>query len=233
MTMKNKFIWILTAISFIITAAAMNFLPEEVPMHFDFSGNVDRYGSRYEMLLFPGLLAAMALFWSILLAWCEKKRKNADEKTAAEAQNNIKILRISAAVIMIMEFVLQCSALITAFRHLEQPVQVMPAGFSSLVCAAVGIAMAAMGNLMPKSKRNGLFGIRTSWSMENDQTWLASNRFGGAVFFAAGAAVTVLSLILRGMTVVYVMSVIISLAAAVSIAYSHYAYKKYKDQQGA
>lgn len=231
--MKNKFIWILTALSFIITAAAVNFLPEEVPMHFDLSGNVDRYGSRYEMFIFPVLLAVMALFWSILLAWCEKKRKNADEKTAAEAQNNIKILRISAAVIMIMEFVLQCAALVTAFRHLEQPVQVMPAGFSSAVCAAVGAAVAVMGDLMPKAKRNGLFGIRTSWSMENDKTWLASNRFGGAVFFAAGAAVTVLSLILRGMAVVYVMTVIISLAAAVSIVYSYCAYKKYKDQQGA
>lgn len=231
--MKNRFIWILTVLSFIVTAAAMNFLPEDVPMHFDLLGNVDRYGSRYEMFLFPAILAAMALFWSILIAWCEKKRKNADEKTAAEAQNNIKILHISAAVIMMMEFVLQCAALVTAFKALEQPVQVMPAEFSSWVCAAVGAAMAVMGNLMPKSKRNGLFGIRTSWSMESDNTWLASNRFGGAVFFAAGVAVTVLSLILRGMAVVYVMTGIIILAAAVSIAYSYCAYKKYKDQQGA
>lgn len=232
MKMKNKFIWILTVLSFIVTAAAINFLPKEVPMHFDFSGNVDRYGSRYEMFIFPGLMAAMALFWSILLAWCEKKHKNADGKTAAEAQNNIKILRISAAVIMIMEFVLQCGALVNAFRHLEQPVQVMPAEFGSVVCAAVGIAMAVMGNLMPKSKRNGFFGIRTSWSMENDRTWLASNRFGGAVFFAVGAAVTVLSLILRGITIICVMMGMVILGTVVSIAYSHYAYKKYKDQQG-
>ena len=42
--MKNAVIWIITALSMIITAAVIDSVPDKIPMHYDFYGNVDRYG---------------------------------------------------------------------------------------------------------------------------------------------------------------------------------------------
>ena len=47
----KKTMWIISFISLIGTAFSMQFLPDKVPMHFDISGNVDRWGSKYEMVI--------------------------------------------------------------------------------------------------------------------------------------------------------------------------------------
>lgn len=40
-------------------------LPNEVPAHFDGSGNVDRWGSKMELLILPGIAIAMHFFLMI------------------------------------------------------------------------------------------------------------------------------------------------------------------------
>ena len=37
----------------ILTLAALPHLPEEIPAHYGFSGQVDRWGNKYEALIFP------------------------------------------------------------------------------------------------------------------------------------------------------------------------------------
>ena len=52
-----------------------------------------------------------------------------------------------------------------------------------------------MGNLMPKTKRNGAFGLRTKWSMADDVCWQKSQRLGGYSMMITGAlGIAVISL---------------------------------------
>lgn len=41
-------------------------LPEEIPAHFGFSGEVDRWGSRFELFLLPGIAAVMWIGLTVL-----------------------------------------------------------------------------------------------------------------------------------------------------------------------
>ena len=57
----KKAIWIASILPLIITAFLLRFLPDSVPMHYDLSGQIDRWGSKNENLIFPLFIFAMAL----------------------------------------------------------------------------------------------------------------------------------------------------------------------------
>ena len=45
----RKALWILTALPIIATAFVLQFMPDRIPAHYDFSGEIDRWGSKYEL----------------------------------------------------------------------------------------------------------------------------------------------------------------------------------------
>ncbi len=73
----KKIMWFISFISLLGTAAVMGFLPDSVPMHYDFSGNIDRWGSKYEEFLFPAVIILMSLFWTVFIRHFEKKAEKA------------------------------------------------------------------------------------------------------------------------------------------------------------
>lgn len=69
---KTKAEWLMDMIGYIALAIMlivlfMNWreLPNEVPAHFDGSGNVDRWGSKWELLILPGIGIVMHFFLMI------------------------------------------------------------------------------------------------------------------------------------------------------------------------
>jgi uncharacterized membrane protein len=89
----KKAMWIISCISVVGTAFMLPFMPESVPMHYDTAGNVDRWGSKYENFIFPIIIIAMSLFWTLLIFAFEKKAgKTSDEKERASALSNAKFL---------------------------------------------------------------------------------------------------------------------------------------------
>ena len=219
----------MAALSVIITAAVIKALPDQIPMHYDFQGNVDRFGSKYELFIYPGLMVIMVIMWMLMLRYFRKKAESEDEKAAAEAKMNVKVIYISSIIMMLMELGFQISAIVTALKFAENPVQVMPREFSSWIFAILGTAMMVMGNFMPKTKRNAIFGLRTVWSVKNDKVWLESNRFAGVSFFICGLFMTASAFLLEGMNVANASIIILLVVTVSSVIYSYIAYKKYSD----
>ena len=213
----------------IITAAVINAVPDRIPMHYDFQGNVDRYGSKYELFIYPCLMLVMAVMWMLLLRYFRKKIDSEDEKAAAEAKTNIKVIYISSVVMMLMQLGFQIGSIVTAVKSVENPANPMPDSIISWIIAVLGITMMVVGNLMPKTKRNGYFGLRTVWSVKNDKIWFESNRFAGVSFFICGAFMTAAALMLDGMIVVNSTMPILIAVTIASVIYSYIMYKKYKD----
>ncbi len=226
--MKNKITWIIAALSLIITAVAINFMPEKIPVHYNFAGEVDRYGSRFEMLVFPGITLLFAIFWMVLIRVFDNKLKNgADEKEIAEIKANSKVIYISAVATMVFFLITQLVFIYNVFKNGSSSHENGPFDFMTIEMAFLGILMIIMGNVMPKSKRNGLFGLRTPWSMANDRTWLACNRFGGVLACVAGFMILLVALLLDGMMIIWITLGIIVVMSIVVIVYSYVAYKKW------
>ena len=51
----------LVAISVVGTAVLIVFMPDTVPAHYNFAGEIDRWGSKYENFAFPAIAVLLSL----------------------------------------------------------------------------------------------------------------------------------------------------------------------------
>ncbi|MCI9078047.1 MAG: DUF1648 domain-containing protein [Lachnospiraceae bacterium] len=227
-TKKIKLLWIITFVPLIITAAVIPFMRDKVPMHYDFNGNIDRWGSKYENFIFPVIIIILSLLWQCTINHFKKKQsQDLPDKAKKEAAVNEKVLYITATAMTAMFCIIQCAILFSSCKVSGNSVKLTPV-FYKITNISSGIFIMIIANFIPLAKRNSVLGLRTAWSMENDQTWLASNRFCGKLLFIAGIAIIIETLFIEGLTSVLVMTGIIIAASIICVIYSYYSYKKYK-----
>lgn len=231
-TRKNKktsFLWIVTLLPLIITAAVIPFMQDSVPMHYGFNGSIDRWGSKYENFIFPSIIIFFSLFWHCIILYYRKKQSgDLPDKTKKEAASNEKIIYITATAMAAMFGIMQCFFLFIEYKISKSNFNVLAIDFYKTPNILLGIFIIIIANFIPAAKRNSLLGLRTVWSMENDQTWLDSNRFCGKLMVIAGIVIIIESLFIEGITSVIVMTGIIIAASIICVIYSYYSYKKYK-----
>ena len=83
---------------------------------------------------------------------------------------------------------------------------------------------------MTKAKRNAVVGLRTVWSMHNDDTWRKSNRFGAICIIVTGLLTIITSIYTSGMTGTIFMLIYLLLATVVAVIYSKKVYDKEIDK---
>ena len=194
----KKIMWALSCVSLIGTVIALRFLPEKVPMHYDLAGNIDRWGSKYETLLFPVILLLLSLFWTLLTGYYEKKASaTADEKESAAAHSNVKVLGIGAVSTTALLIVIQGVLLFGAFKAAASGAAVQAVKIGNITAVLMGIMMIVLGNFMTKTRANRAVGVRVSWSLYNDTTWRKSNRFGAFALMIAGVLTILLAVLLQ------------------------------------
>lgn len=222
----KKTMWFLSLIPLIITAVALQFLPDSVPMHYNMAGQIDRWGSKYENLIFPVLILAFTLFWHLLIHLYEKKAKNAaSDKERAEAAANTKVIQVTAIGMALMFGAMQCFFLGTDYCTTAAGDTHAPVDISRLCCILSGILLIVISNFMPKTKKNRLLGIRTKWSMYNDVTWMKSNRFGAGALIIAGLLTIVTAIFTGSATAIILMTVYLLGATIASLIYSYQVYR--------
>ena len=62
----KKIIWSLAVLPTIVTAVALKFMPDTVPLHYNFAGEIDRWGSKYEHLLMPVFLIVFVILMQVV-----------------------------------------------------------------------------------------------------------------------------------------------------------------------
>ena len=232
--MKRKSVfWSVSLLPLLLTAAAIQFLPEQIPMHFS-AGVIDRYGSRYEDLIFPGLILLFSLFWQWMMGYYEKKAARApEEKQRCEAENNLQVLRAAALGSTILFCLLQLVILLSQFKTAGQAAVSAPVMAEKLVLVGCGILTAALGNLCPRTRRNSMVGIRTGWSAYNDVTWAKSNRFGGYGLILTGLLTVLAALLLPSAAAGLVMLGLLLLLVIACLLYSHQVFLQEKQRDAA
>jgi uncharacterized membrane protein len=80
------------------------------------------------------------------------------------------------------------------------------------------------GVLMEKARRNYFIGIRTPWTLSNDEVWDRTHKLGGRLF-KIGALITLLGIFWPDLAIWFIM-VPVLLAALVSIGASYFYYQQ-------
>ena len=231
--MKVKIINIaLLLLSFFGTLTALSVFPDEIPVHFDFYGVADRWGSKYEMLVVPIIMAFMIGVWFICDKFYHNQLDCEDEKKIAEAKANLKVMDITFTLCSLLFVVLNAVFLYMSYSQLESaPTKQLDA--MRIITMLMGIFFVIMGNYMPKAKNNSMIGFRFPWTRFNDVTWSKCNRFAGYVMVICGILNLIGGLIFEGVgaTVVLLISVFGSLIPMLVYAYIIYRRELKKEQE--
>ena len=80
--MKNRKIiaWLLAFLPLVITIIVLPMLPDKIPAHYGFDGEVTRYGSKYEALIVPIFTILFGFFWLLIEKIYPKDKKYEQSK---------------------------------------------------------------------------------------------------------------------------------------------------------
>lgn len=221
----KKLITILSFVPLVISAIAIQFMPEKVPMHYDLSGEADRYGSRLELLIIPAVILLVMIIFIAMMTHFEKKAENSPtDKERAFAKNNCKVsFGISLAFLGLMTAVLG-HTIVKILMITESGVSQLDVDDLKFTTLLMGVFFIIAGNLCSKTKRNSGIGLRLSWTEYNDITWSRSNRFAGKALCIAGVMSIVSTAFSHGIYSVLLMLLYLITATVISCVYAHKVY---------
>ena len=192
---------ILTLLPMVITTVAVLwFLPDTIPAHYGISGEVDRWGSKYESFILPGISLVFGVAM-LLGAWISGR------SSRKEVEQGSRIFVIAGNVSLAVFNVMTLFFLYTSWAQMEHLEGVPEIGLRILF-AVIAIMLLILGAVMPQVKQNAWFGVRTKWTMQSVSVWEKSQRFGGKLFMGAALlCLAFLALPFPWVTALFVLSV--------------------------
>ncbi len=170
--------WIILAAMFVAAAIAWPHAPDRIPVHWNLSGQVDRYGGRFEGLLLMPLFALGLYVLMLVLPRIDPGRAN-----YARFRGPYNAIRIAIlALFGVFDVVVQKSALATGRVNMARTAPL-----------AIGILFVFLGALLGKIRPNWFVGVRTPWTLSSKMSWVRTHRAGGWVFMLVGLATIVAS----------------------------------------
>lgn len=203
---------LLTILSLIIPLAMLPSLPDAIPAHYGAAGTVDRWGSKYEALIFPAFIIPYSAIW----IGCGRYLWRKQMEKASE------LIWMVAGVVQLAVFAtLQLYFLYTSLRQVAD-LSTIPVDLNRILCMVSAAGFIVMGNYLPKLQKPGPTGLHTPWNMKNEAVWRRSQRFGGWAMVAAGA-VSLLAALLTGGPWCWLWLALSAIAAcAAGAAYSYH-----------
>lgn len=211
----KKGYWVILALVLLSIAVSVIFIsmmPDQVPMHYNAAGQVDRMGSKYENLIFPGVMVIIGL--SFLLAGQKKDLKRSEE-----------VVVLSTGISLLVVFnVLNVILLYKALTY--EPGATLDMEVSKLIFVILGVLLVVLGNVMPKVRRNNMIGLRTRWSKSSDAVWQKSQRFGGIASVICGILLLISTLFFTGEAAAVILVVLLVAWIVLCVGASYVYYKK-------
>jgi uncharacterized membrane protein len=194
---------------FIYLAYIWNDLPEEVPLHWNIRGDVDKYGSKFELLLIPILLPL--LVYLIFLIVPKIDPKNKIQKMGGKYQSLKAILTIFMSGL----------ALFIMYAANNESVK-----NPNYIVLIIGLLFVFLGNYFKTIKPNYFIGIKTPWTLENETVWKETHSLAGKMWFVGGLIIVFSSLILSKEANFTLFTVITVIIASVPVIYSYIFFKQ-------
>ncbi|QRN85221.1 SdpI family protein [Clostridia bacterium] len=194
---------------FVIGLLAYRHLPAQIPIHWNINGEVDNYGSRaFGVFGIPFItLGVFLLFY--FLPNLDPRKHNYPQ--FARSYQAIKLVTI------VFMFMLYCATILYSLG--------VPVNISLVVNLLVGIMFIIIGNYLGKVKHNYFVGIKTPWTLADEEVWKKTHRLAapfmviGGVVFIAGAFIQ--------QTAVYILSfTVLMIAVLVPTVYSYLLFRK-------
>jgi uncharacterized membrane protein len=206
---RDWYILLLVAAGFVLGACFYPRLPARVPIHWDASGNVNGYGSRLAGAFIIPLLNLGVYLLFVVLPHIDPRAKNYDKFNSS--YQVIKCLVIATLLGM------QAVALLVATG--------VPININIIAGISVSILLIVIGNVMGRFRHNYFVGIKTPWTLANEEVWRKTHRMAGPIWILGGIAN--LALVIWGGAAEEIGLIsIVAVLVLVPFVYSYLAFQK-------
>ena len=177
----NIFYWSIYLSNVLITLLFYKRLPNQVVTSFDFNFQPQAYGSKTMHVFLGVVLPITLILFKFILRKIDPLK---DNYIRFEKPYNYIIgsLVVLFSVLNII-FILYANKNISSIKE----------SFS----LTFGLIFIIMGNFLPQIKRNFFLGIRSPWTLSDEDTWNKTHRLGGVFFIIFGFLFIIDGLILK------------------------------------
>jgi uncharacterized membrane protein len=189
-------------------------IPDTVATHFNYKGEADAYGSKWNYVMFAFLPVILSVCYEIY----RQKSNNAKGNQAMED----KLIPLISVVFIAIGW------LFIPLSNADS----MSASAGGSIFLIFGILMIVLSNYMGKIQQNRHLGIRIPWTLKNETVWKKTHRLGGFTGVAGGIVLIIGGIIglvnpdsafIAGMICLIIA---ITLLVIIPTVYSYVLYKK-------
>ena len=174
---QSKSSILLTVVSLLLSLTVFSSLPEQIPAHWNVHGTVDRFAPKLTVFIFPGIIFLI----TILFQFMRRTDPNSDNYDKFQREYHRYTF-----VIGLVFFAVQIMTIAAAFR--------MDFNVNLIFCLGIGSLFIFIGNLLPKTKHNYFIGIRTPWTLADEQNWFRTHRLARKIWVLGGLIVALTAL---------------------------------------
>ncbi|WDF62473.1 SdpI family protein [Flavobacterium sp. KACC 22763] len=192
-------------------AAVWKSLPEIVPIHWNSRGEIDGWGNKLTLI---AMLFMLPVLTYIVLSVITK----IDPKKRISLMGG-KLYQLKFVLVLFMSLLALFIIYSTKSQTISSP---------SFIFVLAGALFMILGNYFKVIRPNYFVGIKTPWTLENQEVWKTTHLFAGKLWFIAGLIIILGSLIFDSSIFAKVFLTIVFAIAIVPIAYSYLKYRNLK-----
>ena len=208
--LKESILWVFIALPYVYLATIWSNLPDQVPTHFNIKGVADNWSNKTSLLIIPGAIGIGLYLVMLLIPVLDPKKK------IQQMGNKYYTLRFMLSLF----FSLFTSYLLYVSKtgSIKNP---------NMLLALIGAMFAMLGNYFQTVRPNYFIGIRTPWTLENEQVWKKTHRLGGRLWIVGGTLIAILSFLIGNNHLFSILfAVIIFLLVIVPVVFSYTEFQK-------
>jgi len=210
---KESVLWVLILLPYLYLATLWQALPDKVPTHFNYEGVADGWSGKNFILFIPTGLGAFMYLLMLALPYIDPKKKLRD---MGEKYTSLRFM-FTIFFSMLSFYLLY----VTKEGSMKHP---------NLLIAIIGILFAMLGNYFQAIRPNYFIGIRTPWTLENEEVWKKTHHLAGRLWMVSGILITILSFIISSnLTLIIVFLSMVVVMVLVPVVFSYTAFKKLKN----
>ena len=210
-TLKSDWLmWLMLLLPFVFIAVYWDKFPDQIAIHFNMSGEPNGYGGKIEGLFLMPVINIGMYFLFIVLPKIDPRKAN-----YALFADKYRIIRIVLHVFFTFSFFV--NSFYALGYHFNMGLIVL--------YGVLGLFL-VLGNYMGNVRPNFFVGVRTPWTLSNEEVWVKTHRLTAKVWVVGSLAMMIVLPFVPHLETMFL--IFIAIICVVPIAYSYIIYKKIK-----
>jgi uncharacterized membrane protein len=211
-TLKQDWlIWLMLIVPFIFIAVYWNEFPDQIPTHFGMDGKPNGFSGKGQGLFMMSGINVVMYFVFLIIPKIDPSRAN-----YALFSDKYRIIRIILHVFFTFTFFL--SALYALGWKFN---------ISLFILYGVLVLFLFLGNYIGNVRHNYFIGVRTPWTLANEDVWTNTHRFTAKLWVFSTLAMMIALPFIPSPEIVF--GIFIALISIVPIVYSFLQFRKIKN----